>query len=116
MQKLDDKVDVSQDHASAAVPLASKLVESLTTSDQIIEHGLAHILPQRSEKLLAGMPALTSQNGSTYEVDTFSRSIKSKYLFHLLPTTYRIVRIQTPLNSSTYLAASEASDRNDHCL
>ena len=115
MQKLDDKVDVSQDHASAAVPLASKLVESLTTSDQIIRHELAHILPQRSEKLLAGMSALTSQNSGTYEVDTFSRSIKSKYLFHLLPTTYRIVRIQT-LNSSTYLAASEASNRNDHCL
>ena len=31
VEKLDDEVNVSKDHASAAVPLATKLVEGLPT-------------------------------------------------------------------------------------
>lgn len=73
VQQFDDQVDMCQDHASAAVPLATKLVKSLAVA---------------KEKLVLSSDLQDCGQAFTYDVDTFWWSIKSKYLFHLLPTTY----------------------------
>ena len=78
MEKFDDEVDVGKDHASAAVPLATKLIKGIP----IKSYEMSIHARQRLECKIAVF-------SNTYEVDTFSLPIRSKYLFHLLPTTYK---------------------------
>ena len=133
VQKLDDQVHVSQDHASAAVSLATQLVQGLPTQFDTVSDMLNYLYhPRRAEGRVQSCCyerlSLWLLIFFTYEVDTFSLSIKSKYLFHLFPTTFKhhknIVQIITLYSvlfnfkkSSrffSYLAACEAPDWNDH--
>ena len=80
MEEFDDEVDVSQNHASAAVTLATQLIEGLPIDSK--NNSVRACLQSQNQ--------LKSQHKITYDVETFQWSIRSRYLFHLLPTTLTI--------------------------
>ena len=89
MKEFDDQVDMSEDHSSAAVALATQLIQSIAESETKL---LAKLIC--ASKLCAESPFFDTQtdrlNMGTYEVETFWWSMRSRYLFHLLPTTYTV--------------------------
>ena len=76
---------MSEYHSSAAVPLKSQLIKSLAIESVYLK------------------------DPDAYQGVTPSVSSRSRYLFHLFPTTYRLIKVYL-----SYLAACEASHGNDH--